>query len=136
MKFLHVIVCLVLICSNSNSQFLDDSPYGLAGRNQEISNMSVSHDVGDDVLPHVLEDSNNDVAERAKQALTTDIIDPKYDVSDVCLNHTKLFLGGLVSRKQWALRSKYRTGISVMKFPIKKTSDLFAMAEAIGPAAG
>lgn len=78
----------------------------MAARTQETFNISVSHNVGEDDLANILEDSSAEVAERAKQALTTDIVDPKYDISDICLNHTKLFLAGLVSRQQWALRSK------------------------------
>ena len=32
--------------------------------------------------------------------------DWRFDVSDVCLNHTEMFLEGLVSLEPWALRSK------------------------------
>ena len=32
--------------------------------------------------------------------------DWRFDVSDLCLNHTEMFLEGLVSLEPWALRSK------------------------------
>lgn len=111
----QLVFCLVFISSSCNGQFLNNNPYGMATGNQETVNHSLSQAVGDDNLLNVLEDSNKDVAGRAEQALETFLVDPKYDVSDVCLNHTKYFLAALVSRQQWALRSKLDFILTQMK---------------------
>ena len=33
-------------------------------------------------------------------------VDPRFDVSSVCLNHTEMFLSALAQGQTWALRSK------------------------------
>ena len=60
-------------------------------------------------VSRILEDSHNDVIERAEQMLQNGVLatGPTYEVSSTCLNHTEMFLLALVERQQWALRSKY-----------------------------
>ena len=47
-----------------------------------------------------------DLADKAlKQGLRA--ADPSYEVSNLCLNHTEMFLESLITGQRWALRSKY-----------------------------
>ena len=70
-----------------------------------------------DIINHQQEKSklikdsgHNDISSRAARLLQGDPVDAptdwRFDVSDVCLNHTEMFLEGLVSLEPWALRSK------------------------------
>ena len=59
----------------------------------------------------LLKDSAHyDISSRAARLLQGDPVgaptDWRFDVSDICLNHTEMFLEGLVSLEPWALRSK------------------------------
>ena len=59
----------------------------------------------------LLKDSvHEDIFSRASRLLQGDPVgapaDWRFDVSDVCLNHTEMFLEGVVAREPWALKSK------------------------------
>lgn len=48
------------------------------------------------------------VSARAENILRTGLAaDPQYDVGEVCLNHTKIFIEGLAGTEEWALKSKF-----------------------------
>ena len=61
-----------------------------------------------ELFSELLEEMRNDIASRAEQALQQGLakVQKDYNVSSLCLNHTKLLFEGLVERQDWAFRSK------------------------------
>ena len=75
-----------------------------------VRKASQSNNVGK-LMTGLTEDSKNDVASRAEQALRRNLVedaDQGYNVSSTCLNHTEILLMTLASGQSsdWALRSK------------------------------
>ena len=56
----------------------------------------------------LLQDSHNDVIARAEELLKDfpRAPDPRFNVSSLCLNHTRTLLTAIIARQPWALRSK------------------------------
>ena len=56
-------------------------------------------------IPTLLGGISNDITSLAEQTLNSTVLD-SFEIGNSCLNHTKILLQALVSREQWALRSK------------------------------
>ena len=104
MKRMQTICILTAACivGSVKSQDQDLEPDSMED-SRNISGVSQSSSTP---ISRLLEDSHN-VIRIVELLLHDGIMGTEYsaNVSDVCLNHTNMFLSALVERQQWALRS-------------------------------
>ena len=78
---------------------------------QQLNGFHIGNSTGAELgnmFSNILADPENGLIKRAEQALgqrLTEAVE-NFNVSDTCLNHTEMFLQGLVARQSWAFRSK------------------------------
>lgn len=111
-RILLIVCCICLICFCSSLDFnVNDVDYFKVLQNvRNLSRQALKYSSDEDNVKRgkLFYRNIDDVIGRAEKLLTSGLdSNPLYEVSELCLNHSKLFLEALVNSEQWALRSKY-----------------------------
>ena len=101
----RVLICVAALIAGLNAEVVTNGIIAKLGGFQ-LSN-ATSAELG--MLSNIFMDPQNGLITRAERALEERLKETvqNYNVSDMCLNHTEAFLQGLVSRRMWAIRSKF-----------------------------
>ena len=104
--------CLVFVASRVNGEILrnEDAMARVLELEETMQKLASADTISEyeELISNLLEKSRQDIAARAQQALEEGLadVDRQYNVSRLCLNHTMAFLEGLMTREEWAFRSK------------------------------